>query len=165
MSCYMVSLSCESSRVSSIHHNPWVPCYTWSWQMASSLWGSFHDSSNHVSQLQQVNGFSLVCVLSCIFKLLLSLLLLLCLVTWLLSLVKCLFTYWADKWLFSHVSLLMYLQLILSLNALYKWLLHCEDPFMIFQIPSCFKCLVTIAAGKWLLSCVSFRVSSNFYFL
>ena len=59
MSCYMASLSCESSSVSSIYHYPWMPCHIWRWQMASPL-------------LQQVNVFSLVPVLSCIFKLLLS---------------------------------------------------------------------------------------------
>ena len=54
----------------------------------------------------------------------------------------------------SHVSSINTLFECLVTFGADKWLLCCEDPFMILQITTCFKCLDTIAAGKWLLSCV-----------
>ena len=82
MSCYMASLSCESSSVWSIYHYSWMPRHIWSKQMASLLYVSFHVSSNcsllcifnsplslnALSHLEQANGFSTVRILSWFFK-------------------------------------------------------------------------------------------------
>ena len=93
------------------------------------------------------------------------------------TLVECLVTFGAGKWLLYCVDPSMCLQITTWVGWLVtfvagkwgwlvtfgagKWLLSQMDPFMLLHMTTLVEWLVPYGAGKWLFSCRSFHVSSN----
>ena len=118
--------------------------------MTSLLCGSFHVSSNYFLLKMPCHIWGKQMFFSCVDSFMFL---------EMTTLVECLFTFGAGKWLLSRVSPFMSIQMatlnkcLVTLGA-GKWLLTCMGPFMCLQITTAFECLVTLVAGKWLLSCV-----------